>query len=90
VLAPLGAPFVLLGAGAGEAEDGPLGRGGALAGLPELVLFIPGVIIGGLGTEGPLGRLGPPVKNGRMTAGADFSEPLNFGGCWDALRCVPS
>jgi hypothetical protein len=56
---------------AGEAEDGgTLCRGGAFAGLPEFVLCIPGVFIGGLGIDGPLGR---PVKDGLMTDGTDLS-----------------
>lgn len=54
MLAPLGEPCAA--AGAGEAEE-PLGRLGALTGPPELVRAIPGVVIGGRGTEEPLGRL---------------------------------
>jgi hypothetical protein len=67
VLAPLGEPCAA--AGAGEAEE-PLSRLGALTGPPELVRAIPGVVIGGRGTEEPLGRLWLcPVKDGRMTVG---------------------
>jgi len=78
------APFVVgavgdAAAGAGEADDGgTLCLEGAWAGLPEFVLNIPGVFIGGLGIEGPLGR---PVKDGLMTVGADLSEPTDLGGC---------
>lgn len=51
------APLIVLGVGAGEADDGgALDRGGAFAGLPELVLLIPVVIIGGRGTEVLFGR----------------------------------
>ena len=78
-------PFVatVLGATTGEAEDGPCNRAGALlAGLPESVLIInPGVFIGGLGTDAAGGRLTPPANDGRMTAGANFSGPVNLGGC---------
>ena len=78
------APLPELDAGAGEAEDGALGRGGALAGLPELVLFMPGVFIGGLDT---FGRFWPcPVKVGRITVGAGFSTLEAFTGC-DATFC---
>jgi len=62
------------GVAAGEAEDGAtLWRGGAIAGL-----CVPGVFIGGLGMEGPLGR---PVNDGLMTVGVDASDPVNFAGC---------
>jgi hypothetical protein len=78
VLAPLGEPCPGAGAGACEAEGGA-GRLDALATPLELVRFIPGVIIGGLGTEVPLGRFWPcPVNDGRMTVG--FSPVVLAGG----------
>jgi len=69
------APFVEIGSGAAavEAEDGALGRNGALAELPELVLFIKGAIIGGLGIEGPFVR--PCPKLGLVTSGLGLSGP---------------
>ena len=89
MLVPFDAPFTLLGTEAGEADDGPFGRGTA-AGLPEFVLLVPpGVSIGGRGTEWPLGRLMPPVNDGRMTAGDDFSRPVDFEGCCAAFPSCP-
>ena len=75
------APFVAFGVGAGadETEDGALGRGGALAGLPELALFIRGVVNGGLGIEGPFVR--PCPKLGLVTTGLGLSGPVVLGAC---------
>lgn len=52
-LFPLSLRTGLLSIPEGAGEDGWLvsGRAGAAAGLPELVRFIPGVIIGGRATE---------------------------------------
>jgi hypothetical protein len=73
------APFVELGvgAGAGESEDGALGRDAALAGLPEPALFIVGAVIGGLGIGVPFGR---PKKAGLVTTGG-LSDPAGLAGC---------
>jgi len=61
------------GAGAGDVVAPP-GRVCVLAGLPELVRAIPGVIMGGRGTdvEAPFGRFCPePPKEGRAIEGTE-------------------
>ena len=74
------------GVGAGEAEDVAPGREGTVAGLAELVRVMPGVIIGGRGTdtEAPFGRPRPAPENaGRAIEGVDgllVSEGAELGG----------
>jgi hypothetical protein len=77
------APLTVLGAGAGEAEDGALTRAGPFAGLPGVFLFTPGVIIGGRETEVLFERFWLcPVNDGRITVGPGLSAPADF-----ALPC---